>query len=269
MKISKQIMRIVLTATIVSSALAAPKAELWPRWEKHDPQGSYSPDHSAWTAFLKQHLSERAGIVLVDYGAASSAKGEVDQYLAALAQVPIEEINRAEQRAFWINLYNALTVKVILDNYPIASIRDISAGFLSSGPWGEERFKLAGENLSLDDIEHRILRPIWRDARLHYAVNCASIGCPNLAATAFTPMNTEQLLEKGARAYVNHPRGATVKDGKLVVSSIYEWFKEDFDGNDDGIIAHLKKYADEPLRSKLDTVSSISNDHYDWSLNKK
>ena len=120
----------------------------------------------------------------------------------------------------------------------------------------------------MDDIEHRILRPIWKDPRIHYGVNCASIGCPNLRRVAFTSENADGLLSQGAVEYVNHHRGAKVENGKLTVSSIYEWFQEDFGGNDRGVIEHLKKWAKPELLEKLKQVSKISNDNYDWSLNE-
>jgi hypothetical protein len=121
--------------------------------------------------------------------------------------------------------------------------------------------------VSLDDIEHRILRPIWKDPRTHYSVNCASLGCPNLPAQAFTSSNLEQLLDDGARAYVNHPRGARVENGRLTVSSIYVWFAPDFGSGDAGVIAHLKQYAEPALKKKLGSVDRIADDEYDWALN--
>jgi Protein of unknown function, DUF547 len=132
---------------------------------------------------------------------------------------------------------------------------------------GRETAYIEGEQLSLDDIEHRILRPIWKDNRVHYAVNCASLGCPNLQPAAYTRDNTESLLEKGAREYVNHPRGVAIKNGKLVVSSIYVWFQEDFGGSTEGLMEHWKMYANEPLADALRTYSGGVSHEYDWRLN--
>ena len=148
---------------------------------------------------------------------------------------PVSSLNRGEQLAYWINFYNALTVQVILDHYPTDSILDIkiSPGFFSIGPWDKKLVTVEGEELSLNDMEHRILRPIWRDPRIHYGVNCASIGCPNLLTTAYTADNVDGLLTENAVAYVNHPRGASLQNGALTVSSIYDWFEEDFGGNED------------------------------------
>ncbi len=233
-----------------SSTLAAPKADLWDRWLAHDQQSTVTVDHKAWDRFLKASLVRGAdGVTRLPYATISAAdRTALDGYLARLAKVPVSKLNQTEQRAFWINLYNALTVSVILEHYPVKSILDIdiSPGLFFNGPWGKKLVTIERENVSLDDIEHRILRPIWQDPRIHYAVNCASIGCPNLQAQAFTSENADDLLSQAAREYVNHPRGARVEDEKLVVSSIYQWFAADFGGKDRAVIAHLKHFADPP-----------------------
>ena len=259
----------VFLAMVFAAANAAPKAELWPLWEAHDAASETRVSHDAWSDFLAKYLAEKDGVALLRYAEVSAAdKKLLRDYLAALSAVQPAKLNRDEQLAFWINLYNALTVQTILENYPVSSIRKISSGFLPTGPWDDKLTKVAGESLSLNDIEHRILRPIWQDARLHYAVNCASIGCPNLAAVAYTADNAESLLDGGAKDYVNHPRGARVENGALYVSSIYEWFAEDFGGDDATIIAHLRQYANADLRAQLQGVERIADDDYDWSLNE-
>ncbi len=251
--------------------LAAPKADLWDRWLAHDPRSTGTVDHKAWGRFLKAYLVHgKDGVNRLRYGRITAPdRAALDGYLTRLAAVPVSKLKRTEQRAFWINLYNAQTVSVILAHYPVKSIRDIdiSPGFFSDGPWGKKLVSIENEKVSLDDIEHRILRPIWKDARVHYAVNCAAIGCPNLQDQAFTVENTDGLLTKAAREYVNHPRGVRVEKEKLVVSSIYRWFAADFGGNDGAVIAHLKRYADPPLRGQLERLSRISDHGYDWSLN--
>lgn len=254
------------------SALAAPKADLWQRWTAHDASSRATIDHASWDGLLKKYLhSAEDGLNRFDYGAVSPAdKRILELYLTGLQQKTISRYNRDEQRAFWINLYNAATVKVVLDHYPVKSIRDIKLGkqtLFGGGPWSAKFLKVEDEPLSLDDIEHRILRPIWKDPRIHYAVNCASVGCPSLPADAYTGKNFEVLVEAGARSYVNSMRGATIRDGKLSVSSIYIWFKSDFGGREWGVLQHLRKYAEPGLRQKLAGIKGISSDHYDWSLN--
>lgn len=263
----------VLALSLIASAgaPAAPGAELWARWTRHGPAGAGQVDHSAWDGLLRTYVRPGPdGVNRLRYAELrTGARRLLEDYLARLQGSAVSGLGRDEQRAFWINLYNALTVKVVVDHYPVASIRDIdiSPGLFADGPWGAKLARVEGEALSLDDIEHRILRPIWTDPRIHYAVNCASLGCPDLMPEAFTAANTERLLEAGARRYVNHPRGVTLDGGRLVVSSIYEWFKADFGGDDAGVIAHLKRYAGPDLRAALAGITSIDDDRYDWSLN--
>ncbi|MFZ1201256.1 MAG: DUF547 domain-containing protein [Desulfobacterales bacterium] len=253
-------------------AAAAPGADLWERWTANDPGSAMRVDHSAWDRFLKTYLTTGpAGVTLVRYGRVSAAdRAALGDYLRQLAQTPVSRLDRKEQKAFWLNLYNAATVKIIIDHYPVKSIRDIdiSPGFFSNGPWGKKLVRVEGEDLSLDDIEHRILRPIWQDPRIHYGVNCASMGCPNLPPAAFTAENTDELLEKGAREFVNSPRGTRIDNGKLIVSSIYVWFQSDFGNSEAGVIAHLKKYAEVDLRTRIEGIDRISDDRYDWRLNE-
>lgn len=223
-----------------------------------------------WEQFLQHRVTRSsAGINLVDYAGATSEKAGLKQYLNYLQNVPVSRLTRPQQRAFWINLYNAATVAIVLDHYPVASIRDIdiSPGLFSDGPWGNKFLTIEGLQLSLDDIEHRILRPIWKDNRLHYALNCASIGCPNLQPRAFTADNSEHLLESAAMEYINHPRGVRLTDGKLQVSRIYEWFQRDFGNNERDVISHLRIYAAPELRNNLDLIEDIAGYDYDWSLN--
>ncbi|HSQ11775.1 MAG TPA: DUF547 domain-containing protein, partial [Candidatus Deferrimicrobium sp.] len=214
-----------------SSAQAAPKAELWARWQKHDPASEQKIDHRVWDRLLKQYVvSHPSAINRVRYQDFRAEEQKLlKNYLQSLQAISISSYNRKEQQAYWINLYNALTVELIVSRLPVASIRDIniSPGLLARGPWGAKLLTVEGEKLSLDDIEHRILRPIWRDERIHYAVNCASLGCPNLQPAAYTGENTEALLDKGAKEFINHSRGVLLAGGKLKVSSIYVWFQED------------------------------------------
>jgi len=249
----------------------APRADLWECSTPHDPASTLRVDHTPWSRFLATYRElGDDGVARVAYGRVGAAdRVALDDYVAALAALPARSLNRAEQLVYWINLYNALTVRLVLAHYPVASIRDIdiSPGLFAIGPWDKKLLAVEGQEVSLNDIEHRILRPVWRDPRLHYAVNCAAIGCPNLLAEPFTTATTEALLEAAARAYVNHPRGVTVGDGGATVSSIYSWFREDFGGSEAGVLAHLRRYAAPPLAARLASVREIARDRYDWSLN--
>jgi hypothetical protein len=262
---------IVVAVAGLPGASAAPRAELWPRWQAHDAASTEVIDHSEWTRLLQAHGAEgEDGIVRIGYGRFGDADRQaLKGYIERLTATAVSSLNRDEQLPFWINLYNALTVDLVLAHYPVSSILkiNISPGFFSIGPWGKKLTTVEGEELSLDDIEHRILRPIWRDPRIHYAVNCASLGCPNLALEAYTAENLEGRLEANAVAYVNHPRGARFENGELIVSSIYRWFVADFGGGHAGVLKHLRQYARGELAEKVARNNLIGDDEYDWSIN--
>ncbi|MDT8443544.1 MAG: DUF547 domain-containing protein [Desulfuromonadales bacterium] len=264
------ILALIFTAPVPANA--APSVDLWPRWQTFDATSTVTIDHSAWADFLGRYLITKhpSGINRVRYAAVTPEdKKALQNYLDRMQATPVSTLNRQEQKAYWINLYNALTVKIILDHYPVKSIRDIdiSPGWFSDGPWDAKLLTIEGENLSLNDIEHRILRPIWQDNRIHYAVNCASLGCPNLQPQPFTAKNLEELLEQAARGYINHPRGVRVDGEKIVVSSIFDWFQVDFGGSQAGVLEHLRQYADPALSERLKGRSAIDDYDYDWQLN--
>ena len=254
-------------------AKAGPKAHLWSKWQSHHPESVTPIDHTPWDDFLKAHVNDAhpSGIHRVRYASVTAHdRKALENYIEAMQAVAVSTYNRIEQKAFWVNLYNALTVKIILDHYPVKGIRDIdiSPGWFSDGPWGAKLLKIEGEDVSLDDIEHRILRPIWKDNRIHYAVNCASLGCPNLLKEAFTASNTERLLEQGARAYINHHRGVKVEQNGVTLSSIYKWFQEDFGQSEKEVISHLMNYATPSLAESLKGFKGKISYDYDWKLNE-
>ena len=261
-----------LLAPAVRRADAAPAAEPWNFWAANDPASTVRIDHGQWDRFLKKYVvaSDPSGINRVRYSAVTPEdRQKLEEYLGRLQRVQVTRLSRGEQKAYWIDLYNALTVKVVLDHYPIESIRDIniSPGFFSVGPWGAKALSIQGQKVSLNDIEHRILRPLWRDERVHYAVNCASLGCPNLRPEAFTAKNSDALLEKGAPEYVNHPRGAQTSEGRLFLSGIYDWFREDFGGTGESVLRHLRTYAAPALAERLKDFQGRISCRYDWRLN--
>ncbi len=252
------------------AALFVPDAQLWSIWEASDETNMQAIDHAPWQATLDKYLDSNhsSGINRFKYAAVSAAdRAALDAYLVELQAIDPRGYRRVEQRAYWINLYNAATVALIIDHFPVKSIRKIYGGLLGLGPWNKSLLTVAGESLTLNDIEHRILRPIWTDPRIHYAVSCASLGCPNLAARAYTGDNTDALFEAGARAYINHLRGAEFRNGKLQVSTIYKWFKVDFGNSKEGVIAHLQNYAEPPLASRLATWDGRLRYDYNWDLN--
>jgi len=244
--------------------------ELDQRFAAHNPNSSQKVDHSAWDRLLSTYVhSDKNGLNRVDYaGLKRDGLGNLKRYLGRLQAVDPAKLSRDEQFAFWTNLYNAKTMEIVADKYPVSSIRKISLRLtLYPGPWREKVMKVAGASLSLDDIEHEILRPIWRDPRIHYVVNCAAVGCPNLANRAYTASALEDMLEKAAREYINSPRGVRFNGSKAVVSSLYEWYGPDFGGSVPCILAHIRKYAGPVLADRIAGVTQIAGYEYDWALN--
>jgi hypothetical protein len=225
-----------------------------------------SINHDVWDRILASYVKASAdGVNRVDYkGLKAKDAAALKAYVKALEGIAISTYPKAEQFAFWVNLYNAATVQVIIDNYPIDSIKDI--GLLGQGPWKDKFLKVEGKPISLDEIEHSILRPIWKDVRIHYAVNCASIGCPNLALKAYRADTLEPMLEDAARAYINHPRGFARIDGQLVASNIFEWYESDW-GSPENVLTHARKYATGETAALLKDAKTIDAYDYDWSLN--
>ena len=242
-------------------------------WQARDDTSEACIDHGAWQALLDGYLrsDHPSGINRFDYAALKAHTEDtahLADYLASLQAIDPRTCSGAQQLAYWINFYNALTVHVVLADYPIESIRDIGDSWVLPGPWKDVNATVAEQELTLDNIEHDILRPIWRDNRIHYAVNCASYGCPNLLPQAFTAANAKQLFEQGAKAYVNHPRGASfTADSDLQVSSIYDWFQEDFDDSEAGVLRHLMQYATGELAERLQGFDGDMTFEYDWKLN--
>ncbi len=233
------------------------------------PSGGGGFDHSAFNSVLSGAVVPNAEVYnRVNYKA---LKGKSAALKAALAQMQAagpSAFSKAEAKAFWINLYNAKTLDVVLDKYPVSSIKKINlggGGLFGSGPWSAKILNVEGQDLSLDDIEHRILRPLFKDPMVHYALNCASYSCPNLSASAFTAKNTVSLMQASAVAYVNHPRGVAVDGNAITASKIYSWYGADFGGKSK-LKAHWMKFAAPEKAAAIDAAQSVSFG-YDWKLN--
>lgn len=244
---------------------------LWPTWEVNNPLSKETISHQLWQEFLNKHVSTNdEKINLVDYGNLNQHDlDSLKEYIKYLSQIDISHYNRQEQLAYWLNLYNALTVQTVANYYPVANIQEIniSPGLFSVGPWGANLITINAIPLSLDDINNRIIRPIWNDPRTHYALNNATIGAPNLNKQAYLGSLIEEQLNDSASAYINSFRGAQVIEGKLIISKIYDWYEEDFGGTKKDVIKHLLQFAKEPLRSQLKHTNTIDSYIYNWHIN--
>jgi hypothetical protein len=252
-------------------AAGAVRAGSWQTGEVADSPPAVGVDHTAWGHFLGSYRQmSPEGTACLDYGAVTAAdRTALRAYVRSLERVQVSSLPRNEQFAFWMNLYNALIVELVLDHYPIDSVRDIGmvSGSSSEGPWAMQRVTIEGKGLSPDDIEHRIVRPGWKDCRIHYGFNCATLGGPNLTAEPFLGRAVDDQLDAAAVAFINHPRGVRIEPRGLATSSLYHWYRADFGGSDRGVIRHLMTYAAPRLAMRLQTFEHIADHSYDWRLN--
>ncbi|WBA80313.1 DUF547 domain-containing protein [Endozoicomonas sp. GU-1] len=247
--------------------MAAPASTYWAFWDKSNPESSAVINHHLWQEILDTYLALRPGGNRFRYGLVSQEdRDKLDKYLTDMATLDPRTYSLAEQKAYWINVYNALTVDLVLEHYPVKSITKIGPWY-QFGPWDMDITQVAGQNLTLNDIEHRILRPLWDDSRIHYAVNCASIGCPDLSPTVFTADNTEPMLDELARRFIRQEKGMSWVEGKLTLSRIYEWYEQDF-VDQAGVVLHLRQFASQANAQRLKKYTGTIQYQYDWRLNE-
>ena len=248
-------------------AWAAPASKYWGVWDKSDERSEKVIDHSSWSQLLSRYIQELPdGSVFTYKQVSKQDRQHLKAYLDSLTSIDPRGYNRQQQKAYWVNLYNALTINLILEHYPIKSITKIGPWY-KFGPWNEVITEVSGVELTLNDIEHRILRPLWQDKRIHYVVNCASMGCPDLAGQAFTDTNIDSMLEAAARRFINQEKGVVFIDGKLVLSRIYEWYIDDF-GSEGALLRHIKQYSSPHTVKKIENYKGVLNYQYNWSLNQ-
>ncbi len=227
--------------------------------------------HDTFDGLLKTHVSAESG--MVDYDGLKSNEAQLDAYLQeVIAAANIADLSEDEQFAFYINAYNAYTIKLILERYPkLKSITDYKE------PWKQKRWNVAGETLSLDQIEHEKLRPVFKDPRIHFAVNCASVGCPPLRAEAYVASTLEQQLEAATKQTLTQTKYVEVKKGKLYLTKILEWYGKDFvnpefKGHAESVAQYVARYASDDVVELVNAKGAktpVRYKSYDWNLNKQ
>jgi hypothetical protein len=211
-------------------------------------------DHSKWTEILQLYVAQNGD---VNYKKMQKNRDTFKVYLNVLASNPPKDSwNNAEIKAYWINAYNAFTVQLVLDNYPIKSIKDISE------PWGQMFFKIGGKSMSLNTIEHEILRPMG-DPRIHFAIVCASESCPKLLNYAYESETLNDQLDQAAKEFINDASKNSLTASEITISKIFKWFKSDFPKGDD-FISYLNNYS----IVKLFPETKINYQNYNWFLNE-
>lgn len=229
-----------------------------------------SVETTAYATVLTRNITPGAdGVTLFGYAAAKTNGDHavIKAFIADQTALTPSTMTDAQATAYWANLYNAVTLDVVLDDYPIKSIR--SLGSFSSGPWKRDVVTVEGEVLSLDNIEHDILRVDFATPYIHYMVNCASFGCPNLRDTLWTADGLDADQKAAASDFINSDRGVMIrKDGRIAVSKIYNWFAADFGDSEDDLRAHLAQHATGPRLDALTSGAKFKGSHYNWDLNQ-
>lgn len=224
---------------------------------------SVSPDHTSWTKLLQRNVDLNGR---VSYSGFVSDSVGLNHYLRELSSNPPNESwSREEKLAYWINAYNAFTIKLIVDHYPVSSIKDIKKGipFINS-VWDLKFFSIGGEEMDLNFIEHQILRKEFEEPRIHFAIVCASYSCPKLRNEAFLAANLEQQLQNQAVQFVNDPSKNILSKNELKLSSIFKWFEADFTKNRN-IRDFIGRYSNQSINPK----AKVRYLEYDWNLNGK
>ncbi len=214
-------------------------------------------DHSSWTSLLKLHVNEEG---LVNYKGFKEDQDLLDAYVAFLSkQIPTKSWSTQEQLAYFINCYNANTIKLIIDNYPIKSIKDVSA---TISPFLKSFIFIGEKSYSLADLEKGILQKM-NEPRIHFAINCASYSCPKLMTEAYTAQNVNDLMNAAARSFVNSDKN-TISKESVSISQIFKWYKSDFLKESPSIVDYINKFSDIPVNA--DAIISYLD--YDWNLNE-
>lgn len=227
--------------------------------------GSATFDHAEWDRLLARG-TERG---LVDYAFMRDNRPALDAYLNRVASADLAGLAPDELKALIINAYNALTVRAILDNPGVSSIREID------GVWSDIRHAFGGHQLTLDNLEHNLLRPFFQDPRIHFAVNCASMSCAPLPGWAFAGSELEEQLEERTRSFLGDARNVRVEDGRLVLSRYFDWYGGDFTAEGwapraETIIGFIERYAGPGVAGAISAAGgqvSLEFTDYDWSLN--
>jgi hypothetical protein len=211
------------------------------------------PSHELWDNQLQRFVNSAGQ---VDYKSWKKNEEKLNEYLKLLAEaVPAKDWQRNEAKAYWLNAYNAFTVKLILKNYPVAKITDLNGG----QPWKVKWIELAEKSYSLDQIENEIIRPTFQDARIHFAVNCAAESCPPLYNRAFQATGLDATLNRLTRSFINNDQYNQITASGATVSKIFEWYAADF--------GTLNTYLNRYSNTELPQTANIDFGDYDWSLN--
>lgn len=259
----RQLIALVLLLATATSVAAQPASSITEHWRAHNADSRATIDHSAFTAFLQKYVVERDDAPnLVRYGAVTAADRQALQaYIRALTAVPLSRYNRSEQLAYWLNLYNAALLNLVLQHYPIASVRDINQ------PWDTPVVKIDGVALTLAQIRTDILWPIWREPMACYGLSWAALGGPELRASAYRGSAVYAQLRAAAKAFVRSPQGFAIKNDRLYLSRFFTFNKNAFGRSSAALISQLREHVPPASSARLDIFDRIAGFRFNWQLN--
>lgn len=213
------------------------------------------PDYKSWDTFLKKYVSATGD---VDYKSIKTNKKELDAITKTFSATSVlSSWSKSDQLAFWINAYNAFTIDLIVNNYPLKSIQGLDGG----KPWDVKRINIGGKKYSLNNIENDIIRSQFKDARIHFAVNCAAKSCPPILNGAFFGKTLDTQLDEATKKFINNKKYQTITSSNLTLSKIFDWYGADFGD----IVTFINKYSN----VKVSKSATIAYKDYDWALNGK
>lgn len=226
---------------------------------------AFDHGHKEFTKLLTNNTKKVGNQVFVNYAQIKKHPEQLLAYLEQLQAVSEEKFkkfSKKEQLAFWINAYNAYTIQIVIKNYPIKSIKNIGSFF--SSVWSQDFISLMGKKISLDDIEHETIRKQFKEPRIHFAVNCASMGCPSLLQEAFVSFRLDDQLDEAAANFLNNKAKNyyNKKEKTLYLSKIFKWYGADFNAKYGGYMNYLVKQKLAPKSAAIEWLN------YDWDLNE-
>ncbi|MCG8576475.1 MAG: DUF547 domain-containing protein [Flavobacteriales bacterium] len=219
--------------------------------------------HGIWDELTKKYVTEEGK---VNYKGFQKEEARLDEYLKVLsANHPDKSWNRNQRLAYWINAYNAFTVKLIVKNYPIKSIKELGGGIYKvNTPWDIKFIKIGDKTYDLNNIEHGIIRKEFKEPRIHFAINCAAVSCPKLRNEAYFPDRLDAQLDDQAIFFINNSPKNNITSEEAQLSKIFSWFRGDFKKKYPSIMAFINKYS----TVKIEKKTKISYLEYDWNLNE-
>lgn len=254
----------MLVAGQLQTANAAPKAKLIKFWDDREESSNLKVDYSAWNEILEKYVVEGNSPDINRFNYAEVTEGDrvkLGSFLNYLQSMEPRQLNSLEQKAYWLNLFNAALIKEVIDKKVKRTVRA-----LGSRLWRGNKLDISTQKTSLDDIEHGVLRPIFKDPRIHFSIVGGSVGSGEIQATAFTATNVEQMLEENAVKFINHPRGVLIENDEITISTIFKWYKTDFGENADEVRQYLLTYLEDDKKTVFESIQKMRYD-YDWSIN--